>query len=334
MRSTFVASTQVKEGLVTDVLKVLETDFQESNTKALSVEDRRFLRLLEDGICRLENGHYQMPLPLKKYNVSLPYNRPLSEKRWRQLQARFRKFPKFLADYKEFMEDVVKTCAEKVPPDRLGVRDGKINYVPHTGVYHPRKSGRIRVVFECSARFDGVSINDCLLQGPDLTNGLLGVLCRFREERTAFMMDVKGMFHQFFVPEHHGDLLRFLWCDDGDETKDVIEYRMKVHLFGASSSPGWANFGLKRAADDGEKDYGDDAASFIRQNFDVDDGLKSNATASEAINLIESSKAICTKAGLHLHKITRNSKDVLQAVPVEDRSNNTKKIDLIADTAH
>ena len=38
--------------------------------------------------------------------------------------------------------------------------------------------------------------------------------------------------------------------------KEVIEYRMKVHLFGAGSSPGGANFGLKKARDDGEAEYG------------------------------------------------------------------------------
>lgn len=272
-----------------------------------------------------------MPLPLKTENISLPYNRSLAEKRWRQLQSRFKKNPRFLADYKDFMKEVIESCAERVPPDRLETRDGKINYVPHTGVYHPRKPGNIRVVFDCSARFNGVSLNDCLLPGPDLTNGLLGVLCRFREERTAFMMDVKGMFHQFFVSEHHRDLLRFLWWEDGDEAKSVVEYRMKVHLFGAASSPGCANFGLKRAADDGEEEYGTEAANFIRENFYVDDGLKSTATASEAIHLIEASKAICAKAGLHLHKVTSNSKEVLQAIPIEDRSKNTKELDLMSD---
>jgi len=115
----------------------------------------------------------------------------------------------------------------------------------------------------------------------------------------------EGHVSSIFLSEHHRDLLRFLWWEDGDEKKDVIEYRMKVHLFGATSSPGCANVGLKKAADDGEKEYGADAANFIRENFYVDDGLKSTATASEAINLIESSKAINAKAGLHLHKITK-----------------------------
>ncbi|KAK0145450.1 hypothetical protein N1851_015638 [Merluccius polli] len=46
-------------------------------------------------------------------------------------------------------------------------------------VYHPKK-GNLRVVFDCGAEFRGNSLNSQLLQGPYLTNSLLGVLTRFR----------------------------------------------------------------------------------------------------------------------------------------------------------
>ena len=46
------------------------------------------------------------------------------------------------------MKDLISQCAERVPLDRLDVQDGKINYVPHTGVYHSKKPGQIRVVFD------------------------------------------------------------------------------------------------------------------------------------------------------------------------------------------
>ena len=187
------------------------------------------------------------------------------------------------------------------------------------------------MVFDCSAQFHGVSLNDYLLQGPDFMNDLLGILCRFRQESVAFMTDIKSMFHQFMVTKEHRDLLRFLCWLDGDPSREVVDYWMKVHLFGASSSPGCVNFGLRRAADDGEQDFGADAAAFIRKNFYVDDSLKSVATVPEAIELIRASQAICDKAGLRLHKIVSNKKEVLEAIPFEDHSKEIKELNLAVD---
>ena len=51
------------------------------------------------------------------------------------------------------------------------------------------------------------------------------------------------------------------------------EFRMTVHLFGAGSSPGCANYGLKQIADDHEEEFGAEAASFVRDDLYVDDGL-------------------------------------------------------------
>jgi len=40
-----------------------------------------------------------------------------------------------------------------------------------------------------------MSLNEQLLQGPDLTNTLIGVLLRFREHPVALMADVESMFY-------------------------------------------------------------------------------------------------------------------------------------------
>ena len=167
------------------------------------------------------------------------------------------------------MNDTIKAgYAERAPK-----KNAKSWYIPHHGVYHPKKPGKIRVVFDCSAEFEGHSLNRQLLQGHDLTNSLLGVLCRFRQEPVAFACDIEGMFHQVKVNEEHRDYLRFLWWDQGDTTKDPVEYRMTVHLFGARSSPGCANLALKTTAEDNEKDLGTETARFLIKNFYVDDGL-------------------------------------------------------------
>ena len=52
---------------------------------------------------------------------------------------------------------------------------------------------KLRVVFDASAKFAGILLNEHL-SGPDLTNNLIGVLLRFRQEEVAFMFDIECMF--------------------------------------------------------------------------------------------------------------------------------------------
>jgi len=82
----------------------------------------------------------------------------------------------------------------------------------------------------------------------------------------AFARDIEGIFHQVHVNEEHRDLLRFLWWNEGDTTKEPTEYRMTVPLFGTTSSPGCANLALRTAADKGVHELGAEGASFIKEN--------------------------------------------------------------------
>ncbi len=59
-----------------------------------------------------------------------------------------------------------------------------------------------RLVFNCSFRYQGLSLNDQLLTGPALGPSLLGVLLRFRHNHVAESADIHGMFHQVcLLPE-------------------------------------------------------------------------------------------------------------------------------------
>ena len=187
-------------------------------------------------------------------------------------------------------------------------------------------------MFDGSSQFKGESLNAHLLTGPDLTNALAGVLCRFRKESIAFMCDVKEMFYQFNVNQEHRDFLRFLWWPNGDYHQEPIDCRMNVHLFGAASSPGCSNFGLKQIATDNADEFGQEAAEFIHKDFYVDDGLKSVATEEEAIDLIVKTKRMCERGCLHLHKFVSNSRKVMQVVPAEDRAKDVKELNLLQDT--
>ena len=201
-------------------------------------------------------------------------------------------------------------------------------YLPHFGVYHPQKPNKIRVVFDSAAKVDRISLNKLLLSGPDLTNSLLGVLMRFRQNPTAFMADIEQMFHSFIVKKEHRDFLRFLWYKDNDPGGAVIEYRMKVRLFGNTSSPAVATYGLRKTARVEETQFGSDAREFVERNFYVDDGLKSLPGSAESVDLLQRTQAMLATANLRLHKIASNDPSVTNAFPTNDRASELCDLDL------
>ena len=232
-------------------------------------------------------------------------------------------------DYVAFINEILdKGYAEKVPEESVEADPGKVWYIPHHGVYHPKKPGKIRVVFDCSAKFAGTSLNEQLLQGPDLTNSLVGVLTRFRQEPVAFMGDIEAMFYQVLVPAEQRDFLRFLWWPNGDMNGTLVEYRMTVHPFGAVSSPSCSNYALRKTASENEADVGTAPAETMRRNFYVDDCLKSVSTKAEAKDLISRLRQACGKGGFRLTKFICNERDVLETVPEEERSKDVKTLDL------
>lgn len=92
------------------------------------------------------------------------------------------------------------------------------------------------MVFDSISQY-GVSLNSVLLKGPDLNNGLLGVVLCFRKDTVAITMDIQEMFHCFLVKPEDRNFLRFFWYEDNNLEKNIFEYRMKVHIFGNNPSP-------------------------------------------------------------------------------------------------
>ena len=324
--------------IATMLRRMYEADFTEpqlqpstssSKFKEFSFNDARFMELMDREVEHID-GHYQLPLPLKNPKLELPNNRMMVERRIKQLERRFRRDDSYFQYYKTFMDDMLtKGYAKKsASPAPLG----KTWYIPHHGVFNPNKPGKIRVVFDCSAEVGGESINRNLLTGPDLTNQLIGVLIRFREEHVAIMADIEAMFYQVKVAEKHRSFLRFLWWEDSDINKSIVDHEMCVHVFGGVSSPSCSNYALRKTASDNQEEYGNDAAETLRKNFYVDDLLKSVNTREFASKLVDDVRQMCKAGGFHLTKFICNDKQVLAMIPEEDRRQGVKNQDLITDS--
>ena len=300
------------------------------NDVGLSVEDCRFIEIMERSTRKNKHGNWEMPLPFRLPNVVMPNNRSYAAKRLNGLLRTLKRKPQMQKDYVEFMGKILdKAHAVRVPPEEIpaGKGNGNVWYLPHFGVYHPKKPDQIRVVFDSSAEYQGTSLNGELLTGPDLTNSLVGVLIRLRRDEVAAMCDVEQMFHSFHVDPRHWDFLRFLWFTDNDPSKPVTEYKMTVHLFGNGPSPAIATFGLRRTVENGEE-FGSEVQEFVRRNFYVDDGLVSKPTVEETIRLVRATQAALATANLRLHKVVSKSIAVMEAFPTEDLAKDIRSLDL------
>ena len=292
-----------------EIIKCLEEDLSAVHSKPLrSQNDLLFLKKMKDGTSR-EDGFYCMPLPFKD-KPSFPNNRSYAMKRFKGLESRLKANSELNEKYREFMEDMIFKGEAK----EIGEPKENGWYIPHHGVFNPHKPGKLRVVFDCSASYAGHSLNNHLLQGPDLNNNLTGLLCRFRKERVAVTCDIKKMFHQFRVSKSDRKYLRFLWFQKG--ANKVVDYQMNVHLFGAVSSPSCAIYGLHKIASDYSEEF-PAASAFVQDNFYVDDGLVSVPTAVEAIQLMKDSKALLEKGNLTLHKFLSNDDKVAEELGCE-----------------
>ena len=249
----------------------------------ISIEDKKFLDIVEKNTSK-KDYHYVVPLSFRDDRLVMPNNRVQAFKRLMFLKRRFLKDQKFFDDYKKFMDNLlVKGYAKQSEV----VLSGKTWYIPHHGVYHPSKPGKIRVVFDCSAEFQGKSINRELLSGPDLTNQIIGIMTRFREEKIAFMADIEAMYHQVLVPDDQQTFLKFLWWSTDDINYEPQDFMMCAHVFGGTSSASWSNYTLRRTAIDNKEIYGTDSATTLLRNFYVDYLLKSMRDVQSSKQLVQ-----------------------------------------------
>ena len=161
-----------------------------------SIQDKTALEMIEQSL-KVVNGHFQVGLPWRTNPPYLPNNRLMVERRAGLLKKRLLRDEDLFAKYNATMNEYIEEGhAERVPTDELQPGHQPVWYVPHHPVTHPLKPEKVRVVFDCAAQFAHTSLNRQLLQGLDLTNNIVGVLTRFRQEFVSLVSDIQSMFHQ------------------------------------------------------------------------------------------------------------------------------------------
>ena len=299
-----------------ELINSFNKDFQDlaGNKKEFSREEQSWLKFVSEG-CHLVDGKYEIPLPLKDGVDELPPSRDFAVKRLFGLKRKLQD-ENYLSQYSDFMDKLVnKGYAEEVPLSELNSLPNF--YIPHFGVRHQEKPGTIRVVFDCAAKINDVSLNEFIRPGPDINNLLLGVLLRFRVGLFSYSADIETMFYQVKVPKNDKDLLRYVWWRNNVPGSDMVDMRMTSHPFGACSSPSIANFALKQIVSDFGDQYSSGTRDIVLDSFYVDDCLVSLDYLPELINSSKELVDLCCKGGFNLTKFCSPDIKFLKEIPID-----------------
>ena len=291
-----------------------------------SREDRLALEIINKSV-QLVNGHFQLPLLWRDKWALLPNSRAVAERRLGSLKRRLRRDAQLHQRYAETMQMYIERGYAEPVLESTGA-GGRRWFLPHHPVMNPNKPHIVRIAFDCALRCCSVSLNELLMQGPQLMNNLVGVLTRFRLENIALVADIEAMFHQVMVAPEDRDALRFLWWPGGDLAEMPRVYRMAVHLFGATSSPSCASFCLKRVLEECGEDCSMRTKEIISRSFYVDKCLASVSSEEQAVRVIAELRQVLSRCGFNLTKWISNSETVLATIPSENRAEGAKLLSL------
>ena len=187
-------------------------------------------------------------------------------------------------------------------------------YLPaHVVVKEDLSTTKLGIVFDGSdSPSTGVSLNDSLLDTPNLFPKLVNILTRFRTYNVALTSDVGKMFQEVPLRLEDRDFQRFLRRDP--DTNKLQECRMMRLTFGIKTSLLLASRVLLQLAKNLKERY-PEASEIVRMSFYVDDYITGTDTPEEALRLQQSLVQVLSEAQMTLRKWRSNSQQVLDSIP-------------------
>ena len=200
--------------------------------------------------------------------------------------------------YEEQIQDMIdRKVARKLRPEEIREWKGPVFYISHLAVHNPNSNSTpIRIVFNSSQVFNGVSLNSCLAKGLDCyMNNQIGILLRWREQAVAIVGDIRKMFNSVHLKDLEKHCHRFLWRNlELDRTSEI--YVMERVNMGDTPAPAISTEAIYMTADRFKEDS-PEAADLIKKSTYVDDLIDSRATRNDATKVAGEAEEMLQKGG-------------------------------------
>ena len=257
-----------------------------------------------------KDGRYEVKLPWKECDATLPDNYTLCQRRLKSLMGRLQS-EEITQEYDAVIQDQLdKGIIEKVESSKTSHPEpGKTHYLPyHPVIRRDKETTKLRVVYDASAKMNGnPSLNDCLYSGPSLLPSIADMLMRFRFHKVALVADIEKAFLMVSISSSDRDALRFIWLDDihKDNPKEVV-YRFCRVVFGVTSSPFLLNATIKQHL----QKYANGNPELVKallNSLYADDMTSGESTVERGFDLFVNSRKIMAEGGFNLRKWQSNS---------------------------
>ena len=156
----------------------IESAGTQVHDQPMKPEEQPALQKVKNSL-KLNGERYELAMPWKENRPELPNNYDMALRRLCGTEKRLLKNPEAGSAYSEIINTYEqKGYIRKVPTSEKDPKEKW--YVPHFAVFRPDKATtKTRIVFDASAKCEGISLNDTIHQGPKLQRDLFNVLLRF-----------------------------------------------------------------------------------------------------------------------------------------------------------
>ena len=251
-----------------------------------------------------QNLHFDQSLkawvtkyPWIKDPSELPDNYQAAVATLRNTERTLRKDESWVKIYSEQIDDMVsRRVARKLSKEEIDSWKGPVFYISHLAVQNPKSSSTpVRIVFNSSQLFKGVSLNSFLAKGPDsYLNDLLGVLLRWRESPQVLVGDIRKMYNSIFIEATEQHCHRFLWRKLEDREPDI--YIIQRVNMGDRPAAAISSEAIYKTADMCQ-DSSPEVSNLLKHSTYVDDIVHSVNSADEARDLARKTTDVLKNAG-------------------------------------
>lgn len=294
--------------------------------KEMTLAEERELEIIKGGLT-YEKGDAHTPAPHwdAKYPwtvdpASLPNNKSAVQACFLRMEKQLSREPDWKVAYATQIHEMVERgAAIKLTNKIMDEWNGPVWYVSHLVAPNPHSvTTPVRIVWNSSQKYKGVSMNDLLLKGPDVLNPIRAVLLRFREGTYASLGDIKKMYNSVWLEEREMHLHRFLWRDSPVE--EISEYAITRVNIGDRPAGCIAQLAMRETARLPNFLHLEDERRVIEEDSYVDDLLTSQNDLDKLDKITANVEEILKAGGFFLKPWVRSGQSGRQGMEVEGLS--------------